>query len=113
MDTLLRPIEILLIEDNLSDIRVTQEALADSKVINHLSVLRDGVDVMAHLKREGGYENAPRPDLILLDLSLPNKDGREVLAAIKQDLVLRKIPVVALSPSQSTSGDMPTPGQSP
>ena len=75
-----RPVEILLVEDNPGDIRLTQETLKDSKVLNHLSVVGDGVEAMAFLRREGKYADAIRPDLILLDLNLPKKDGREVLS---------------------------------
>jgi chemotaxis family two-component system response regulator Rcp1 len=94
-----RPVEILLVEDNPGDIRLTIEALRDAKVRNNLHVARDGVEAMAFLRREGPYANAPRPDLILLDLNLPRKDGREVLAEIKADARLRAIPVVVLTTS--------------
>jgi chemotaxis family two-component system response regulator Rcp1 len=96
-----RPIEILLVEDNPGDVRLTREALVDAKVHNHLSVVGDGVEALAFLHREGQYANAPRPDLILLDLNLPRKDGREVLAEIKNDERLRRIPVVVLTTSQA------------
>jgi len=89
-------IEILLVEDNPGDIRLTQEALKEGKILNNLSVVTDGVEAMAFLRREGRFENAPRPELILLDLNLPKKDGREVLAEIKEDPNLRLIPVVVL-----------------
>ncbi len=92
-------IEILLVEDNLGDIRLTQEALRDSKLKNNLSVVQDGVDALAFLRREGTYTDAPRPDLILLDLNLPRKDGREVLAEVKEDAELKRIPVVVLTTS--------------
>jgi len=95
-----KPIEILIVEDNPGDVRLTQEALRDAKVRNHLSVAKDGVEALAYLHREGKYGSAPRPDLILLDLNLPRKDGREVLADIKADLDLRCIPVVILTTSQ-------------
>jgi CheY-like chemotaxis protein len=95
-----KPIEILIVEDNPGDVRLTQEALRDAKVRNHLSVAKDGVEALAFLQREGKYGSAPRPDLILLDLNLPRKDGREVLAEIKDDLNLRSIPVVILTTSQ-------------
>jgi chemotaxis family two-component system response regulator Rcp1 len=95
-----KPIEILIVEDNPGDVRLTQEALRDAKVRNHLSVAKDGVEALAFLHREGKYSSAPRPDLILLDLNLPRKDGREVLAEIKDDLNLRRIPVVILTTSQ-------------
>ena len=96
-----RPIEILLIEDNPGDVRLTVEALKDSKVRNHLSVVRDGVEAMAFLRQQGPYAEAPCPDLILLDLNLPKKDGREVLAEIKQDARWRSIPVVILTTSDA------------
>jgi len=95
------PIEILLVEDNPGDIRLTQEALKEGKVRNHLNVAQDGVEALAFLNREGQYANASRPDVILLDLNLPKKDGREVLAAIKDDPDLRRIPVVILTTSQA------------
>lgn len=96
-----RPVEILLVEDNPGDVRLTQEALRDGKVRNNLSVAPDGVEAMAFLRREGKYAGAPRPDLILLDLNLPRMDGREVLAAIKADERLRRIPVVVLTTSRA------------
>ena len=80
-----QPIEILLVEDNPADVRLTQEALREGKVKNSLNVARDGAEALAFLRREGPYRGAPRPDLILLDLNLPKKDGREVLAVIKAD----------------------------
>ena len=92
-------VEILLVEDNPGDVRLTQEALKESKIRNNLSVVRDGVEAMAFLHNEGSYANAPRPDIILLDLNLPRKDGREVLSEIKQDETLKKIPVVILTTS--------------
>jgi len=97
----MRPAEILLIEDNPGDVRLTQEALREGKVANRVSVVSDGVEAMAFLRREGPYADAPRPDLILLDLSLPKKDGREVLAEIKADENLKRIPVVVLTTSQA------------
>ena len=96
-----RPVEILLVEDNPGDVRLTQETLKDFKVLNHLSVVGDGVEAMAFLRREGKYAKAPRPDLILLDLNLPKKDGREVLAEIKVDEQLKRIPVVVLTTSSA------------
>jgi chemotaxis family two-component system response regulator Rcp1 len=96
-----RPIEILLVEDNPGDVRLTIEALKEGKVHNRLSVAKDGVDALAFLRREGAYANAARPDLILLDLNLPRKDGREVLAEIKEDPMLRRIPVVVLTTSKA------------
>lgn len=93
------PVEILLVEDNQGDIDLTIEALEDAKVANKLHVARDGVEALAFLRRNGPYATAPRPDLILLDLNLPRKDGREVLAEIKADATLRTIPVVILTTS--------------
>lgn len=94
-------IEILLVEDNLGDARLTQEAMREARVSNRMSHVRDGVEAMAFLRREGAYAGAPRPDLILLDLNLPRKDGREVLDEIKHDERLRRIPVVVLTVSQA------------
>lgn len=96
-----RPVEILLIEDNPGDVRLTSEGLREGKINNNLSVVGDGIDAMAFLRREGGYSAAPRPDLILLDLNLPRKDGREVLAEIKANEDLRRIPVVVLTTSSA------------
>jgi len=96
-----RPIEILLIEDNPGDARLTQEALREGRVSNRLSEVRDGVEAMAFVRREPPYTDAPRPDLILLDLNLPRKDGREVLAELKADPRLRLIPVVVLTTSEA------------
>lgn len=93
------PIEILLVEDNPGDARLTMEALKEGKVRNNMRVVSDGVNAMAYLRREGEYANAERPDLILLDLNLPRKNGREVLAEIKEDPHLRRIPVVILTSS--------------
>ena len=95
------PVEILLVEDNPGDVRLTQEALKESKVTNNLSVAEDGVEALAFLKREGKYADAPRPDLLLLDLNLPKKDGRELLEEIKVDDNLRRIPVVVLTTSKA------------
>ena len=100
-DSLGRPIEILLVEDNSGDVRLTIEALKEGKVRNRLSVARDGVEALAFLRREGPHASAPRPDLILLDLNLPRLDGREVLAEIKTDARLRRIPVVVLTTSKA------------
>jgi CheY-like chemotaxis protein len=94
------PIEILLVEDSPGDVRLTQEALREGKVRNHLHVAEDGVEALAFLRREGKYVDAVRPDLILLDLNLPKKDGREVLAEIKEDPDLKCIPVVVLTTSK-------------
>ena len=96
-----RPIEILLVEDSPSDTELTIAALASAKVCNRLSAVEDGVQAMRFLRREGDYAQAARPDLILLDLNLPRKDGREVLAEIKTDEALRSIPVVVLTSSQA------------
>ncbi len=96
-----RAIEVLLVEDNPGDVRLTVEALKDGKVRNRLSVASDGVEALAFLRREGKYADAPRPDAILLDLNLPRKDGREVLAEIKSDEDIRRIPVVVLTTSSS------------
>lgn len=92
-------VEILLVEDNPGDVRLTREALKESKIRNNLNIVRDGVEAMAFLRRDGDYANAPRPDIILLDLNLPRKDGREVLHEIKEDDSLRRIPVVILTTS--------------
>ena len=95
------PIEVLLVEDNPGDVRLTREALRDGKVHNNLSVVPDGVEALAFLRREGKYADAPRPDVILLDLNLPKKDGREVLEDIKADPALQRIPVVVLTSSEA------------
>jgi chemotaxis family two-component system response regulator Rcp1 len=92
-----QPIEILLVEDNSGEARLAREALKDAKVRNELHWVRDGEQAMKFLQREGEYAQAPRPDLVLLDLNLPRKDGREVLAEIKSDEELRRIPVVVLT----------------
>jgi len=96
-----RPIEILLVEDNPGDVRLTRESLRESKVRNNLHIATDGVAAIAFLRREGANAGAPRPDLILLDLNLPKKDGREVLAEIKGDPELKTIPVVVLTTSSA------------
>ncbi len=101
MQTLGRPIEILLVEDSPSDTDLTVAALAGAKICNRLSMVEDGVQAMEFLRREGDYVEAPRPDLILLDLNLPRKDGREVLAELKADEKLKAIPVVVLTTSQA------------
>ena len=95
-----RAIDILLIEDNPGDIRLTQEILKESKIRNQIFVVDNGADAMAFLLRQGKFSDAVRPDLILLDLNLPRKDGREVLAEIKRDPVLKRIPVVILTTSK-------------
>jgi CheY-like chemotaxis protein len=99
--TEVRPIEILLVEDSPSDAEFTVEALKEAKVRNHLSLVEDGVQAMEFLRRQGHYSKAPRPDLIMLDLNLPRKDGREVLAEIKADDNLKMIPVVVLTTSRA------------
>jgi CheY-like chemotaxis protein len=95
------PIEILLVEDDPGDVLMTQEALAESKVANNLHVVSDGEAAMDFLHRRGEHEGAPRPGLVLLDLNLPRMDGREVLAEIKGDETLRRIPVVVLTTSEA------------
>jgi chemotaxis family two-component system response regulator Rcp1 len=94
-------VEILMVEDNPGDVRLTIEALRETKVRNNLNVVEDGEGALAFLRREGKYVNVPRPDLILLDLNLPGKDGREVLEVIKADKDLGRIPVVILTTSQA------------
>ena len=96
-----KPIEILLVEDNSGDARLAREALRDAKVRNNLTWISDGAEALAFLRHEGKYLRAPRPDLILLDLNLPRKDGREVLTEIKADDKLKRIPVVVLTTSQA------------
>ncbi len=98
-NTPIRPVEILLVEDSPSDADLTVEALSDGKVLNNLHWVEDGVEALAFLRRQGKYNDAPRPDLILLDLNLPKKDGREVLAQIKVDPQLKLIPVIVLTTS--------------
>jgi two-component system response regulator len=96
-----KPIEILLVEDNSGDARLAREALRDAKVRNNLTWISDGAEALSFLRRQGKYGAAPRPDLILLDLNLPRKDGREVLTEIKGDDKLKRIPVVILTTSQA------------
>jgi len=96
-----KPIEILMVEDSPSDCLITREALASAKVLNNLHVAGDGVEALAFLRRQGRYAGSPEPDLILLDLNLPRKDGREVLAEIKDDTRLKAIPVVILTTSKA------------
>ena len=97
----IKPIDILLVEDNPGDVRLTREALNEGKVLNNLHVAMDGMEALAFLKQEGEYKQAIRPDIILLDLNLPKMDGREVLATIKADPALRRIPVVILTTSKA------------
>ena len=101
MATRMTPFEILLVEDNPGDVLLTKEAFREGRLAHHLSVVGDGEDAMRFLLRSGAYENAPRPDLILLDLNLPRKDGREVLAEIKENPALHHIPVIVLTTSEA------------
>ncbi len=94
-------VNILLVEDDPADVELTRETMADSKVVTHLHVVEDGMEAMSFLRREGKYVEAPRPDLILLDLNLPRKDGRTLLAEIRADDSLKTIPVVVLTTSQA------------
>jgi len=96
-----RPIEILLVEDNPGDVRLTKEALKEGKVMNVLNTVGDGEEALAYLRRQGAHAQATRPDLVLLDLNLPRKSGREVLAEIKEDPDLKRIPVVILTVSEA------------
>jgi CheY-like chemotaxis protein len=96
-----RPVEILLVEDNPGDERLTREALKEGKVYSNLHWVKDGVEAMEFLRRQGKYADAPRPDIVLLDLNLPKKDGREVLQDIKNDNELKRIPVVVLTTSKA------------
>lgn len=96
-----KPVEILLAEDNPGDVMLTRKALEQGKLANNLHVTTDGVDALEFLRQDGGYEDAPRPDLILLDLNMPRKDGQEVLEELRADDDLRRIPVVVLTSSES------------
>ncbi len=96
----IRTIDILMVEDDPGDVRLTREALKGSKVLHSLNVVEDGVAALDYLRKVGPYAQAVRPDIVLLDLNLPRKDGREVLSAMKQDAALRAIPVVILTTSQ-------------
>ncbi len=96
-----RPIEILLVEDNPADAELTIETLQDSKVHNNVHVAEDGIEALDFLRQENGYSNVPRPDLVLLDLNMPRKDGREVLEEMKSDDNLKTIPVVILTTSHA------------
>ena len=93
--------EVLLVEDSPGDVRLTREALKEGKVRNNLNVVSDGVEAMEYLRREGQYAGALRPDIVLLDLNMPRKDGREVLAEMKEDHSLKRIPVVILTTSEA------------
>ncbi|MGD0282752.1 MAG: response regulator [Dissulfurispiraceae bacterium] len=95
-----RPIEVLLVEDNPGDVRLTEEALKEAKVRNDLHVVNNGVEAMAFLRKQGVYKDAPRPDMILLDLNMPKKSGHEVLREVKSDDDLKRIPVVILTVSK-------------
>ena len=95
------PADILLVEDNKGDVRLLQEAFKDGKIVVNLHVVGDGVEALAFLHREGKHKDAPRPDMILLDLNLPKKDGREVLSEVKNDVKLKRIPIVVLTTSSS------------
>ncbi|WP_414541361.1 response regulator [Nostoc sp. CCY0012] len=101
MTAAIMPIEVLLVEDNPGDAQLTRIALEDSKISINLNVVEDGVEAMAFLRKEDKYIKVPHPDIVLLDLNLPRKDGREVLAEIKADQHLKRIPVVVLTTSQS------------
>ena len=101
MENNTQPIEILLVEDNPGDARLTIEAMREAKVRNRIHVVEDGVEAMEFLRRQGRFGDAPRPDLILLDLNLPRKDGREVLAEVKADPDLKRIPIVVLTTSRA------------
>ena len=103
-----RPIEILMVEDNPGDIRLCVEALKEGKVRNRMHTVGDGEEALAFLRRQGPYAQAPRPDLILLDLNLPKKTGQEVLAEIKEDPELRRIPVVILTVSEAEADILKT-----
>ena len=94
-------VDILLVEDNPGDVRLIQEALQDGKLLNRIATVSDGQKALAYLRKQGSYARATRPDLILLDLNIPRKDGREVLAEIKTDPHLRSIPVVIVTSSQA------------
>ncbi|MEO0685453.1 MAG: response regulator [Cyanobacteria bacterium J06649_11] len=101
VETEQKPRIIFLVEDNKADVRLIQEAFKNSSLPHEMLTVRDGMEAMAFLNREGEYHNAPRPDLILLDLNLPKKDGREVLAEIKSNSKLKRIPVIVLTTSHN------------
>ena len=109
-DQLAKPIEVLLVEDNAGDIRLTKEAFEEGKVRLNLSVVRDGVEAIAFLRKEGNFAGTARPDLVLLDLNLPKKGGREVLKDMKNDPQLLRIPVVVLTTSASDEDVLSTYG---
>jgi CheY-like chemotaxis protein len=96
-----RPIEVLLVEDDPGDVLMTQEAFADYKIANRLSVVTNGEDAIAYLRKQGRFSEAPTPDLVLLDLNLPRRNGREVLRDVKGDPDLRRIPIVILTTSEA------------
>ena len=103
-----RPVDILLVDDSPADVDLTREALRDARMLNRMFVVGDGVEALAFLRREGPHADAPRPDLILLDLNMPRMNGREVLAEIKSDPKLRRIPVVILTTSQAETDILQT-----
>src|ERR1700733_8770421 len=107
----LQPVEILLVEDSPTDVLLAKEALEYSKIVNNLHTVSDGVEAMAFLRKQGKYQDAPRPGLILLDLNLPKMDGREVLAKIKNDEKLKRVPVVVLTTSKSEADVLKAYGQ--
>ncbi len=96
-----RPVQILIVEDNPADARLVREVMRDSKILNEIRWVPDGVEAMASLRKQGKYTDAPRPNLIFLDLNMPRKDGREVLAEVKADPDLRRIPIVVMTSSQA------------
>ena len=96
-----KSIDILLVEDDESDVLLTKKALANGKLFNSINVAKDGIEALEFLRQQGGYADAPRPDLILLDLNMPRMHGRETLAEIKQDGTLRRIPIVVLTTSDA------------
>ena len=100
-DTTSHPIEVLLVEDDPGDVLMTQEAFKDYKIANRLNVVSNGEDAIAYLRKQGRFADAPTPDLVLLDLNLPRRDGREVLREVKTDPVLRRTPIVVLTTSDS------------
>jgi len=101
MSTEMRPIEILLVEDNPGDVRLTREGLSAAKLVNHLTVVHDGLSALQLLRNEGEYAEATRPDLVLLDLNLPGFGGLDVLKELKADPALRALPVIVLSSSEA------------